>query len=372
MGVGAEREPAAREPHQPGREQQTAERQPGQCGQQVPDHRLRSTSRPRSCARSPIATFDSHSTPALSSLPKPITWAPWPTSYPPVGSFCIPSTGTPTAVATALIAGSAPVSPVNAGSNRSRYFRIAGPSSRAGSVVMNRTCTWLRVDSSSLVSADAMSASTVLQTSGQFVYPKNTSVTGLVVDVTRLNSSPWVSVSEVRGIAYGRSSTAPRNPFGSACGLLITAPPGLSALSAAAPQPATSAASTATTTAGTAFTTRLTAGSTGGGGRAFPADALGERPGEPRHLGRTVRDRLDQRRADDHRIRVRRHGGGLVRIRHAESDADRQGGRVLGPAYQFRRQVRGLLAGAGDTHHRGRVDEPAAVGRGHRDPLVRR
>jgi hypothetical protein len=68
-----------------------------------------------------------------------------------------------------LIDVSEPVSPTNDGSNRSRYLRITGPVSRAGSVVMNSNCTWSRTDWSSFVSADATSAITVGHTSGQFV-----------------------------------------------------------------------------------------------------------------------------------------------------------------------------------------------------------
>jgi anthranilate phosphoribosyltransferase len=77
--------------------------------------------------------------------------------------------GIPTRVSTPAICAGEPVSPTNDGSNRSRYLRITGPVSRAGSVVMNSICTWSRVDLSSFVSAEATSAITVGQTSGQFV-----------------------------------------------------------------------------------------------------------------------------------------------------------------------------------------------------------
>src|SRR6266498_1165871 len=152
---------------------------PGHDGDSVPcarrplgeitAHWLSSTSLPKSWARSPMAAFDNHSTFALSVLPNPSTCAPWPTSYPPDGSFFMPSTGTPTAWAICLIWASDPVSPTNDGSKRSRYLRITGPVSRAGSVVMNSICTWSRTDLSNFVSADATSAITVGQTSGQFV-----------------------------------------------------------------------------------------------------------------------------------------------------------------------------------------------------------
>src|SRR4051794_35582385 len=269
-----------------------------------------------------------------------------------------------------LIDVSEPVSPVNDGSNRSRYLRITGPVSRAGSVVMNSIWTWSRTDLSSLVSADATSAITVGHTSGQLVYPKNTSVTGFLVEVTRLNGFPAVSVSVAAGNEYGWSSVAPRNPFGS-CVVRMIAPPGLSAFSWLPPlQPARASRATAASRRA-AFLVRLTAFLTIDGRARFPAYTFRQRFRELADAHRAaVLDRLDERRADNDRVRERCHPRRLVRVRDAQTDADRQTGHGLGPGDQRRRQVRRRLPGSRDTHHSGRVDGTTAGLGGQLDPLV--
>src|SRR4029453_16552580 len=54
----------------------------------------------------------------------PITCAEWPTSYPPLGSFFLPSMSTPTSLAARLIVDIGPVRPTKPGLNRSRKRRI--------------------------------------------------------------------------------------------------------------------------------------------------------------------------------------------------------------------------------------------------------
>src|SRR3954452_9030419 len=200
------------------------------------------------------------------------------------------------------------------------------------------------------------------------------SVTGFFVEVTRLNSLPLVSVSDFAGSAYGRSSVAPRIPFGSPAGVRMIAPPGLS-LDWFAPLPQPTRASRATTAKRTAaFLDRLTTGLTGDRCRAFPPDTLREPFGQLPYAARarTGLQYFDQRRTHDHRIRVRRDARGLVRIRNTEADPDGQGGGGLGPGDQRCGQIGHLLTRTGDAHHGGRIDEPATGRRGERDPLVGR
>ena len=71
--------------------------------------------------------------------------------------------------------------------------------SRRGSVVTNTTPTCLRWAGSSRTSADARFAITTWHTSGQWVYPKNTSVSGFSVSVARSYDDPPVSRSATSG-----------------------------------------------------------------------------------------------------------------------------------------------------------------------------
>src|SRR3954447_248541 len=271
---------------------------------------------------------------------------------------------TPNALPSRTISGRSPVRPSKDLSKRFRYPRSVAASSRAGSVVTNSMPTFLRWLASSRVRAEAMFAITTWQTSGQCVYPKNTSVSGFDASVPTSYGFPAVSSRVIAGTAYGRGSTTPWRPSSSSTLTFETGAPE----SARLPPQAARAKVESRARSSSAATRRLPTPNT-----------VSEVPGERRQgvkpcrpVGVGAEQTPDEGRADDHTVGEASDLGGLVPVGHAQPDSDGQVRDSTGPRHQRPSKVAARFPRSGDAHHGSRVHEPPAGGGGHLQSLVGR
>src|SRR5690348_4915559 len=94
-----------------------------------------------------------------------------------------------------------PDRPMKDESKRSSHRRMTVRESRLGSVVMKTTCTLAATEDGSWLTAAALRAMSVGQTSGQLVYPKYTSVIRPRLLAARSKGAPLVSVRGTAGAA---------------------------------------------------------------------------------------------------------------------------------------------------------------------------
>src|SRR4051794_26849593 len=271
---------------------------------------------------------------------------------------------TPNALPNRTISGRSPVRPSKDPSKRFRYPRSVVASSRAGSVVTNSMPTFLRCPSSSRVRAEAMFAITTWQMSGQWVYPKNTSVSGFDASVATSYGFPAASSRVMAGTAYGRGRTTPLRLSSSSMRTFETGAPESGRLppQAARPRVETRARTNSAATRGlrTPDTVSEVTGKRRQGGKAC------------RPVGVGVEQTPDEGGADDHPVGEPSDLGGLVPVGDAQPDSDGQVRDRTGPGHQGPGQVAAGFPRSGDAHHRGRVHEPPTGRSGHLQPLVGR